>query len=102
MPASTWYQAESFPPTSALPTEMLRRGHCCLARRLHLRSGGLVAIRGYRPFPISVYAAASDGRLSKIQGSQFEQPTGVMVGNNHLLDGNSRQGNLAPSTVSSL
>lgn len=34
------------------------------------------------PSPISVYAAASDGRMTKIKGSPFKQITGVLVGNN--------------------
>jgi hypothetical protein len=38
------------------------------------------------PSPISVYAAASDGKLTKIKGSPF-QATGVLVGNNgkHII-----------------
>jgi hypothetical protein len=34
------------------------------------------------PSPISVYADASDGKLTKIKGSPFKQIAGVMVGNN--------------------
>jgi hypothetical protein len=39
------------------------------------------------PSPISVYAAASNGKLSKIKGSPFDHTTGVMVGNNgkHII-----------------